>query len=519
VTNPLRWSLTATLHITCGLILAALVALGGLVWFLMDRITRETETVENRRVPRLLTVADIELNVTRASLQVRHLMLSRSPDEAKQTLDDIQRLVGTVEAAVRRLAATAADDHDRRTQAAVEAAYRGFLASAEQTIALARENRKDEAMASLVSKTIPARNGLLQPLADDKRRQSEGLAEDLRSLQQQESMTRWLVVGGIGVVLLLTLGGTVALLRVMRRLGGEPDVAAAVARAVAAGDLSCPVPVTPGDTTSLMASLAQMQRGLAEAVRRVRQGSESVATASAEIAGGNLDLSRRTEQQARALEQTSATMEELGTTVRHNADNARKANELAQGAAVVVKRGGDVVGQVVETMQGIQDSSRRIADIIGTIDGIAFQTNILALNAAVEAARAGEQGRGFAVVAGEVRNLAQRSAEAAREIKSLIGTSVDRVEQGTAMADRAGAAMSEIMASIQRVASIIQEISQASDEQAQGVQQVGHAVAEMDRSTQQNAALVEQGTAAAESLKQQSRDLVAAVSSFKLQTA
>jgi methyl-accepting chemotaxis protein len=238
-------------------------------------------------------------------------------------------------------------------------------------------------------------------------------------------------------------------------------------------------------------------------VTEVRLGSDSVATASQQIAQGNQDLSGRTEQQASALQQTSATMEQLGTTVRHNADSARQANQLALGASSVAERGGQMVGQVVQTMKGINDSSRRIADIIGVIDGIAFQTNILALNAAVEAARAGEQGRGFAVVASEVRSLAKRSADAAREIKTLISASVERVEHGSEQVDQAGKTMTEIVAAIARVTAIVAEISSASAEQSTGVGQVSEAVQQMDQATQQNAALVEESAAAAESLQQQ----------------
>jgi methyl-accepting chemotaxis protein len=248
----------------------------------------------------------------------------------------------------------------------------------------------------------------------------------------------------------------------------------------------------------------------------VRTSAENVSLASAEIAKGNNDLSERTEQQASALEQTAASMEELGSTVHHNADNARKAGELASAASVVAIKGGDVVGQVVETMKGINDSSRQIADIISVIDGIAFQTNILALNAAVEAARAGEQGRGFAVVASEVRSLAQRSAQAAKEIKELISASVERVGRGTTLVDQAGSTMQEIVSSVKRVSDIMAEISAASTEQSSGVQQVGDAVTQMDQGTQQNAALVEESAAAASRLSSQAVELVQAVAVFRL---
>ncbi len=293
--------------------------------------------------------------------------------------------------------------------------------------------------------------------------------------------------------------------------------AAEVSEAVAQGDLTQTVDTSGNNEISmLMSAVARMQTSLKEVVTRVRQGSESVATASAEIAQGNNDLSARTEHQASALEQTAASMEELSSTVRQNADNARQANQLAMSASTVAIQGGEVVGQVVETMKGINTASRKISDIISVIDGIAFQTNILALNAAVEAARAGEQGRGFAVVASEVRLLAGRSAEAAKEIKNLINDSVTRVEQGTTMVDRAGTTMQEVVSSIRRVTDIMGEISAASNEQSQGVSQVGEAVTQMDQATQQNAALVEEMAAAASSLKSQAQELVQTVAVFKL---
>jgi methyl-accepting chemotaxis protein len=273
-----------------------------------------------------------------------------------------------------------------------------------------------------------------------------------------------------------------------------------------------------GDSISMMAYLKAMQDSLIKVVGNVRRGSEGVSNASAEIASGNNDLSARTEQQASSLEETAASMEQLSATVTQNADSARQANQLAHSASAVAIKGGGVVNQAVATMKDINESSRKIADIIGVIDGIAFQTNILALNAAVEAARAGEQGRGFAVVASEVRTLAGRSADAAKEIKMLINASVERVEQGTVLVDEAGITMNEVVASIKRVTDLMGQISSASNEQAAGVSQVGEAVVQMDQVTQQNAALVEEMAAAASSLKSQSQELVQVVAVFKLGT-
>ena len=304
---------------------------------------------------------------------------------------------------------------------------------------------------------------------------------------------------------------------VMRQLGGEPEYAAAIAGSIAAGDLTARILVdSETNTASLIYAMRTMQDSLAALVLKVRAGTDTITVASSEIADGNMDLSARTEEQASSLEETAASMEELTSTVQQNSDNVRQANQLANTASDVAIKGGAVVAEVVGTMGSINESSRKIVDIIGVIDGIAFQTNILALNAAVEAARAGEQGRGFAVVASEVRNLAQRSAAAAKEIKGLIGDSVEKVEIGSKLVNAAGVTMNEVVASVKRVTDIMSEITMAGQEQSAGIAQVNQAIAQMDQVTQQNAALVEEAAAAADSMQEQAKQLSAVVGMFKV---
>ena len=337
------------------------------------------------------------------------------------------------------------------------------------------------------------------------------------SIVQAEAVKQnwYYVLVAIAVLLIGVMAAT--FWYVYRSIAVSLALARNLSDAMAAGDLASSIEAQgPEEISSLLQALMAMRESLVRVVSTVRSGSEGVATASSEIAQGNHDLSARTEQQASALEETAASMEELSSTVAQNADSARQANQLPNSASAIAIRGGEVVGEVVETMKGINEASRKIADIISVIDGIAFQTNILALNAAVEAARAGEQGRGFAVVASEVRSLAGRSAEAAKEIKALINTSVERVGKGSSLVDQAGATMTEVVASIRRGTDIMGEISSASTEQASGVAQVGEAVTQMDQATQQNAALVEQMAAAASGLKSQAVALVHSVAVFKL---
>ncbi len=329
-----------------------------------------------------------------------------------------------------------------------------------------------------------------------------------------QRLARVIALGVAAMLISLLLSSWILFRTLMQPLNLVVDIA----ERIADGDIGSAIDCAgqPSEMARVLQALSDMQASLARVVASVREGSEGVATASAEIAQGNNNLSARTEQQTSALEETAASMEELSSTVRQNADNAKQANQLAQHASSIAATGGDVVGQVVETMKDINGASKKIADIISVIDGIAFQTNILALNAAVEAARAGDQGRGFAVVATEVRSLAGRSAEAAKEIKILINDSVGQVEKGSALVDQAGSTMTEVINNIRRVTDIMGEISAASSEQASGVAQVGEAVASLDQTTQQNAALVEEMTAAASTLNSQARELVQAVSVFRL---
>ncbi|MGK5014468.1 MULTISPECIES: methyl-accepting chemotaxis protein [unclassified Janthinobacterium] len=326
------------------------------------------------------------------------------------------------------------------------------------------------------------------------------------------------VLLAIGGALMLVVGSLAALMlrRILGQLGGEPDYAAAIVAQIAQGDLTTQIDTRPGDTSSLLMAIKAMRDNLAHLVSQVRNDADAISTASGEIASGNHDLSARTEQQAGSLEETASTMEEMTSTVRQNADNARQANQLAISASQVATQAGGVVSQVVDTMGAINASSKKIGDIIAVIDGIAFQTNILALNAAVEAARAGEQGRGFAVVASEVRNLAQRSAAAAKEIKQLIDSSAEQVGAGEKLVALAGETMEKVVSSVQHVTDIVAEISSASAEQSAGIEQINQAIVEMDNMTQQNSALVEQASAAAQAMNEQAAGLAQIVSVFKV---
>jgi methyl-accepting chemotaxis protein len=462
-------------------------------------------------------LADAQSSVWALRWGVAQYLSTMDPAARAKVVDDSPKLRVAFDKAMGDYEKTSLSSAERSKLAELRMAFGKYADTRTKFFELLGAGNGEAATALRAMELTPhgaATNKAFAELIDLQRKQADtSLAS---SIGQLEGISRT-ILGLIALTLVLSaLASWLVTRSVLRQIGGEPRVAGDVARAIADGDLSRRFAVRDGDHASLMAALRQMQERLGAVVGSVRGNAESVATASAQIATGNHDLSRRTEEQAGSLQQTASSMEQLGATVRLNADNARQANQLAQGASDVASKGGAVVAQVVDTMKGINESSRKIADIIGVIDGIAFQTNILALNAAVEAARAGEQGRGFAVVAGEVRSLAQRSAAAAREIKALITDSVERVESGSSLADQAGTTMAEVVTAIRRVTDIVAEISHASLEQSQGVTQVGDAVGRMDRSTQQNAALVEQSAAAAESLRQQAQQLVQSVSVFRL---
>ena len=379
---------------------------------------------------------------------------------------------------------------------------------------LERKKAGEDVFALVDSDLRPMAQNYIQALENVTKYTYEESVAFEKSVLSSAETSQWVLAIGAGASLVL---GLLFAVWATRSITTPVQRAVEAAEEISKGNLALRIEAQGKDEAArLLRALSEMQESLSRIVGHVREGSQSVAVASSEIASGNNDLSARTEQQASALQQTAASMEQLNSTVRQNADNARQANQLAMSASTVAVQGGEVVGQVVETMKGINDSSRKISDIIGVIDGIAFQTNILALNAAVEAARAGEQGRGFAVVASEVRSLAGRSAEAAKQIKTLINDSVERVEHGTSLVDQAGTTMTEVVGAIKRVTDLVGEISAASNEQSQGVSQVSEAVTQMDQVTQQNAALVEEMAAAASSLNNQAQDLVDTVAFFKL---
>ncbi|WP_426112120.1 methyl-accepting chemotaxis protein [Massilia sp. PWRC2] len=384
-------------------------------------------------------------------------------------------------------------------------------------IMLEMEQGDPQATVARMQSTLATLNGDLAKTNSAAQAQfKNGIAHSEASVR---SVVSAMVLAALIVVASLVLVSWFVVRAIWQQLGGEPEYARQIARAVADGDLSMEIVTDANDRTSMLSALKDMRAKLAQLMGDIKLSADTIQTASAEIASGNADLAARTESQAGSLDQTSRAMEKLTTTVRQNTAHANQANALVVDASSIATRGGQVVSGVVSTMGAIHDSAKKIVDIIAVIDGIAFQTNILALNAAVEAARAGEQGRGFAVVASEVRNLAQRSASAAKEIKQLIGDSVAKVDAGAILVDQAGTTMDQIVASVKKVADIMVEISTASFEQNAGIEYVGHAIASIDQMTQQNSALVEEASAAAESLSEQTSQLSAALAVFKLSDA
>jgi len=501
-----------------GLAVAFGVGIAVVGTFQMRSLASDLDKVANDRMVKVQKFSTLKDNLSAVARFTRNIVIDPSPasaDSEKKKIAELRNANGVLLGELDKMLVLPKARGLLKIIADTRVPYNRLLDGA---ITFAIEGKTAEANRLLVGEARDTQNVLFKAV-DEATDFQRGLATEL-AVQAIGNATYSAISMACLAAAMALVGGFVgwALTRSLNRaLGAEPAQVSDAVQRIADGDLVTPVALRAGDTTSTMASVRRLQQSFAGIVGSVRGNAESVATASSQIAQGNLDLSQRTEQQASALQQTAATMDELGSTVRNTAENAKQASQLALNASGVAVRGGQVVGQVVETMKGINDSSKKVFDIIGVIDGIAFQTNILALNAAVEAARAGEQGRGFAVVASEVRSLAQRSAEAAKEIKGLIGGSVEQVSRGTAMVDSAGQTMSEVVAAIRRVADIVGEIDSATSEQSAGVGQVGQAVSQMDQATQQNAALVEESAAAAESLKVQARQLADAVAFFKVE--
>ncbi len=495
-----------------GLMILAMVAV---VWVQVSTMTGLFGDVANARIPRMVVGSAIKEDVQTISSSVRNMILMRDSSAILAEAQSIGRVQKRIDQRFGELEKLLADDS--AAQAAlqqVQAARKAYEPLQNETQELAGSGQIFEAKDILIDKMHPAQLAYFSAMDALLQQQQQQLGQATGATEQAANRVRGMLL--VTTLVVMVLGGLLAWW-IIRSITVPLRQAVRVARSVAAGKLQEPIDAQGrNEVAQLLLALKDMQGALARVVTHVRQGAQNVLGGSTEIAQGNMDLSNRTEAQAGALQETSASMQELRDAVVHNADNAQQANTLARDASAVAERGGAVVGQVVDTMRDINTSSQKIADIIGVIDGIAFQTNILALNAAVEAARAGEQGRGFAVVASEVRALAGRSAEAAREIKGLISASVDRVAQGSELVDKAGATMQEVVQSIRRVTALVGEISSASAEQRSGVAQIGEAIAQMDHVTQQNAALVEQIAAAATGLSTQAQELVQAVAVFQV---
>jgi len=506
----LRARLTATMTVL-GLIILVF-GLSGI--FAVRSISASLEDMYSDQLTSSLVNNNAKNTLNRARLTLDRAVLHPDAPDVEKTLTRAEGFLAESDKAWREYMALPQDGPEKDLAKAADA-KRQTYADALRALDSAVRKHDADAVEALAMKQLTAYfgefNSATAKLDEYQIKQAKDEYENARRLGDRilNGAIAGMVLGG-----LLIVGSSVALMRAILR---PLNHAMRCFNAVARGDLSTPIRVERDDEMGkLLQGLSDMQRQLAGTVRSVRDSSASIASVTGEIAAGNSNLSSRTEQQAGSLEETASSIEELTATVRHNADNARQANQLAISASEVAVRGGQIVSEVVQTMGSINDSSKRIVDIISVIDGIAFQTNILALNAAVEAARAGEQGRGFAVVAGEVRNLAHRSAAAAKEIKELITASVANVDAGATLVDRAGATMNDVVSSVARVTDIMAEIMAASEEQSAGIQQINGAIVHMDQVTQQNAALVEEAAAAADSLQDQARTLAQLVDSFKL---
>lgn len=462
-------------------------------------------------------VSTIDTTIRANARRNMELLIETDPVKMVGLFDEIKKNKNTIDDAVVVLDKLINSDAGKSLMVEFKDVRGKYVASFGKVGKMVSANQREEAITTMLSETLPTLDNVQKKVAQLAVLQKQIVEQGGAAAKAHIDAATALMIGlGIAAVIL----GAGFAWWITHSITRPMKEAVKIAQTVASGDLSSVIQVSSKDETGqLLQALKDMNTSLVRIVGEVRFSTEAIATASTQIASGNLDLSSRTEEQASSLEETASSMEELNSTVKQNADNARQANQLALTASEVAMKGGSVVSQVVETMGSINDSSKKIVDIIGVIDGIAFQTNILALNAAVEAARAGEQGRGFAVVASEVRNLAQRSAAAAKEIKNLIGDSVEKVNTGARLVDDAGATMQEVVASVRRVTDIMGEITAAGHEQTAGIEQIHQAVMQMDQVTQQNAALVEEAAAAAESLQDQARNLVQVVSVFKLDHA